>query len=120
MATYITSPTIIKPVGNKPKVIQEYVGLVNSKTSSVSIAHMKSLAGWIEPAQIPEFDEYTLVLRGELHVKTEDRKIIVKAGEAVIAHRGERIQYSTPHAEGAEYVAICLPAFSPNTVHREE
>ena len=120
MATYFTSPTIIKPVGNKPKVIQEYVGLVNSKTASVSIAHMKSSAGWIEPAQVPEFDEYTLVLRGELHVKTEDSTIIVKAGEAVIAHRGERIQYSTPHSEGAEYVAICLPAFSPYTVHREE
>ena len=119
MATHITAPTIIKPAGNKPKVIEEYIGHVNSKTSTISIARMKSSSGWTEPAQTPDFDEYTVVLHGTLHLKTKDQEITVKAGEAIIAHRGEWIQYSTPGSDGAEYIAVCLPAFSPNNAHRD-
>ena len=120
MATHITSPTIIKPAGNKPKVIEEYIGLVNSKTSPVSIARMKNPSGWTEPAQTPDFDEYTVVLHGALHVRTKDHEITVKAGEAIISHRVEWVQYSTPGPEGAEYIAVCLPAFFPDTVHRDD
>jgi mannose-6-phosphate isomerase-like protein (cupin superfamily) len=120
MPLHIKSPTVIKAAGNKPKQIEEYVGRVNSGTEGVSIARMKSPSGWIEPRQSPEFDEYTLVLKGMLRVDSEAGSFDVLAGEAVIANRGEWVQYSTPGPEGAEYVAICLPAFSLDKVHREE
>lgn len=120
MARLIEAPTQIAAAGNKPKVIEEYVGRVNSSTMDVSVARMVSPAGWIEPAQTPEFDEYTLVLRGMLRVVTEGQRLEVRAGQAVIVSAGERVQYESPEAEGAEYVAICLPAFSPDTVHRDE
>jgi ethanolamine utilization protein EutQ (cupin superfamily) len=120
MPTKINSPSIIKAAGNKPKIIEEFIGRVNSKTNDVSIARMKSPGGWIEPGQTPEFDEYTLVLKGELHVKTRYEKIIIKQGEAVISKKGEWIQYSTPKEEGAEYIAVCLPAFSIETVNRDD
>ncbi|MEM8605989.1 MAG: cupin domain-containing protein [Myxococcota bacterium] len=120
MARLIEAPTQIAAAGNKPKVIEEYVGRVNSSTVDVSVARMVSPAGWIEPAQTPEFDEYTLVLRGMLRVVTEGQRLEVRAGQAVIVSAGERVQYESPEDEGAEYVAICLPAFSPDTVHRDE
>jgi mannose-6-phosphate isomerase-like protein (cupin superfamily) len=119
LPTLIPSPTKIKPDGNKPKLIEEYIGRVNSETDAVSIAHMHSPGGWEEPGQTPEFDEFTLVLRGKLHVEYESGSLDVEAGQAVIAHRGEWVRYSTPHAEGAEYVAVCLPAFAQDTVHRD-
>ena len=119
MPTLIQQPSIVQAAGNKPKIIEEYIGRVNSKTEGVSMARMKSPSGWVEPGQTPEFDEYTLVLRGTLRVTTASGSIDVHEGEAVIAHRGEWVQYSTPAAEGAEYVAVCLPAFSPGTVHRD-
>jgi mannose-6-phosphate isomerase-like protein (cupin superfamily) len=120
MATLIERPTVIEAAGNKPKVIQEFIGRVNSRTDSVSVARMISPTGWIEPAQTPEFDEYTVVLRGTLRVQSAGgRAIDVRAGQAVIAHSGEWVRYSTPEEGGAEYVAVCLPAFSPGTVHRE-
>jgi ethanolamine utilization protein EutQ (cupin superfamily) len=117
MPTLIAEPTRINAPGTPPKQIEEYVGRVNSATPGVSIAHMRSPAGWSEPAQRPEFDEYTLVLRGRLRVEHDAGVLEVAPGQAVIAHRGEKVRYSTP--EGAEYVAVCLPAFSPETVHRE-
>jgi len=120
MPVKINSPSIIKAAGNKPKVIEEFIGRVNSKTDEVSIARMKSPPGWIEPGQRPGFDEYTIVLKGELHIKTENDEIILKEGEAVITKKGEWIQYSTPSPEGAEYIAVCLPAFSPDIVNRDE
>ena len=120
MPTKINKPTIIEAAGNKPKIIEEFFGRVNSKTEAVSIAKMTSPSGWVEPGQTPEFDEYTFVLKGALNVKSADKEIIVKAGEAVLAHKGEWVQYSTPGEEGAEYIAVCLPAFSPDTVHRDE
>ena len=120
MPTKINSPSIIKAAGNKPKIIEEYIGRVNSQTNDLSIARMKSPGGWIEPGQTPEFDEYTVVLKGELHIKTKTDEIILKEGESVITKKGEWIQYSTPEPEGAEYIAVCLPAFSPNTVNRDE
>ena len=120
MPIVIKTPTRIESAGNKPKVIEEYVGHVNTKNSDVSIAHMKSPAGWIEPGQRPEFDEYTLVIRGTLQVKSESGIQEVKAGEAVLVSKGEWVQYSTLHEPGAEYVSVCLPAFSPDTVHRDE
>ncbi|MDO8548695.1 MAG: cupin domain-containing protein [Ignavibacteria bacterium] len=120
MPLKIKSPSIIKAAGNKPKIIEEFIGRINSRTNEVSIARMKSPAGWIEPGQKPEFDEYTIVLKGELHIKTEKDEIILKEGEAVITKKGEWIQYSTPKPEGAEYIAVCLPAFSPETVNRDE
>jgi mannose-6-phosphate isomerase-like protein (cupin superfamily) len=119
MATHIQQPTIVQAAGNKPKIIEEYIGRVNSQTGDLSIARMKSPSGWVEPGQTPEFDEYTLVLRGTLRVTTRQGSTDVQAGQAVIAHKGEWVQYSTPGAEGAEYVAICLPAFSMDTVHRD-
>jgi len=120
MPIKINKPTIIEAAGNKPKIIEEYFGRVNSENDEVSIARMKSPAGWVEPGQRPEFDEYTVVLSGELNVKSEDKNmIIVKAGEAILTKKGEWIQYSTPKEE-TEYIAICLPAFSPGTVHRDE
>jgi ethanolamine utilization protein EutQ (cupin superfamily) len=119
MIRHITAPSIITSAGNKPKIIEEYVGRVNSGTSGVSLARMKSPAGWLEPAQKPEFDEFTLVLHGLLRVATDHGVFDVRAGEAVIVGKGERVQYSTPEPGGAEYVAVCLPAFTPETVHRE-
>ena len=119
MPQLIEKPTRIEAAGNKPKVIDEYIGRVNSKTETASIAHMRSPGGWIEPGQRPEFDEFTIVLKGMLRVEYESGFLEVRAGLAVIAHKGEWIRYSTPEAEGAEYIAICLPAFSPETVHRD-
>jgi mannose-6-phosphate isomerase-like protein (cupin superfamily) len=120
MPIKISSPSIITAAGNKPKKIEEFFGRVNSKTNSVSIARMTSPSGWVEPGQKPEFDEYTVVLKGTLKVKTEKETFEINAGEAIIAQKGEWIQYSTPGPEGAEYIAVCLPAFSPDTVHRDE
>ena len=120
MPKIIESPTVIKAAGNKPKQIEEYVGRVNSTTNEISIARMKSPSGWIEPGQMPEFDEYTLVLRGMLRVETRNGTFDIQAGQAVIVRRGEWVRYSTPGPEGAEYVAVCLPAFSPEAVHRDE
>jgi mannose-6-phosphate isomerase-like protein (cupin superfamily) len=119
MAKLIAAPTIIQAAGNKPKRIEEFVGRVNSQTADISIARMTSPGGWIEPGQTPEFDEYTLVLRGKLRITTKSDVLDVSAGQAVIAQRGEWVQYSTPEPEGAEYIAICLPAFSPGLVHRD-
>ena len=119
-ATLIPKPSIVRAAGNKPKIIEEYVGRVNSKTDDVSVARMKSPSGWIEPGQTPEFDEYTVVLRGMLRVTTRDGSVDVREGQAVIAHAGEWVQYSTPNGDGAEYIAVCLPAFSPAIVHRDE
>jgi len=120
MPTLIPQPTRIQAAGNKPKIIDEYIGHVNSKTSSASVAHMRSPAGWVEPGQTPEFDEFTIVLRGMLRVEHKSGSIDVHAGQAVIAHAGEWIRYSTPQEGGAEYIAVCLPAFSMETVHRDE
>ena len=119
MPTHIATPTVIEAAGNKPKRIEEYIGHVNSKTAEVSVARMKSPSGWVEPGQTPEFDEYTVVLKGSLRVTSKSGAIDVAAGQAVITHKGEWVQYSTPGPEGAEYVAICLPAFAPGTVHRD-
>lgn len=119
MPTLISNPTRIEASGRKPKVIEEYVGRVNSRTSGLSVAHMRSPQGWEEPGQTPEFDEYTLVLRGTLRVQHQAGLLDVVASQAVIAHRGEWVRYSTPLAGGAEYIAVCLPAFSPDTVHRD-
>lgn len=120
MPTYIQRPSIVQAAGNKPKIIEEFVGRVNSKTEGLSIARMKSPNGWVEPGQTPEFDEYTVVLRGTLRVTTREGEIDVHAGEAVIVHAGEWVRYSTPGGEGAEYIAVCQPAFSMDTVHRDE
>ena len=119
MPEHITQPTRIVAAGNKPKLIDEYVGRVNSRTGAVSVAHMRSPSGWIEPGQTPEFDEYTLVLKGMLRVEHAAGVIDVLAGQAVIARRGEWVRYGSPGPEGAEYVAVCLPAFSPETVRRD-
>ena len=120
MPKLIEAPTVITAAGNKPKRIEEYAGHVNSGHSSVSVARMVSPSGWVEPGQRPEFEEITLVLRGVLRVESETGTLDVRAGQAVVTAPGEWIRYSTPEAEGAEYVAICLPAFSPDTVHRDE
>jgi mannose-6-phosphate isomerase-like protein (cupin superfamily) len=119
MPIHIKQPTIIKAAGNKPKIIEEFVGRVNSGTTALSIARMKSPAGWVEPGQTPEFDEFTVVFKGMLRVVTRTGSHDVKAGEAIITNKGEWVQYSTPGPEGAEYVAVCLPAFSPESVRRE-
>ena len=119
MPTLISQPTRITAAGNKPKLIDEYIGRVNSKTSTVSVAHMRSPQGWAEPGQTPEFDEFTVVLKGMLRVEHKGGKIDVPTGQAVITHKGEWIRYSTPEEGGAEYIAVCLPAFSPDTVHRD-
>lgn len=115
----IDRPSIIAAAGNKPKIIEEFIGRVNSSTSDVSVARMKSPTGWVEPGQTPEFDEYTVVLRGTLRVATRSGTTDVNAGQAIIVSKGEWVQYSTPFGDGAEYVAICLPAFSMDTVHRD-
>lgn len=120
MPRLITGPTIIQAAGNKPKRIEEYAGRVNSGHDAVSIARMVSPAGWIEPGQRPEFEEITLVLRGLLRVEHAEGSLDVRAGQAVVTAPGEWVRYSSPEAEGAEYVAVCRPAFSPETVHRDE
>ncbi|MDF1592208.1 MAG: hypothetical protein P1P89_11880 [Desulfobacterales bacterium] len=120
MVLKIRKPTVIKAAGNKPKIIEEYIGRVNSRTTNVSIARMVSPAGWEEPGQKPEFDEYTVVLKGMLRVKTKIQALDLHAGEAAIVEANEWVQYSTPDADGAEYIAVCLPAFSPDSVHRDE
>jgi mannose-6-phosphate isomerase-like protein (cupin superfamily) len=119
MPTLIADPTRIEASGSKPKLIEEYVGRVNSHTAGLSVAHMRSPEGWEEPGQTPEFEEYTLVLHGTLRVQHKDGGLDVTEGQAVITHSGEWVRYSTPFAGGAEYVAVCLPAFSPDTVHRD-
>ena len=120
MPTLVAEPTRITAAGNKPKQIDEYIGRVNSQTAGVSVTHMRSPQGWEEPGQTPEFDEFTVVLKGALRVRHKNGQMDVTAGQAVIAHRGEWIQYSTPGEGGAEYIAVCLPAFSMETVHRDE
>jgi quercetin dioxygenase-like cupin family protein len=119
MPTLIISPKIIEAAGNKPKIIREFIGRVNSSNENISIAKMTSPEGWEEPGQTPEFDEYTLVLKGMLRVQTKENVFDVNAGQAIITYAGEWIRYSTPNSEGAEYIAVCLPAFSPETVHRD-
>lgn len=120
MVTLIAQPTRVRAAGNKPKLIDEYIGRVNSQTSAVSVAHMRSPEGWQEPGQTPEFDEFTVVLKGTLRVEHRGGQVDVTAGQAVIAHAGEWVRYSTPFEDGAEYIAVCLPAFSVETVHRDE
>ena len=118
--TRILKPTVISAAGQPPKSIEEFVGRVNSGTTAVSIARMKSQSGWSEPGQTPAFDEYTVVLRGSLRVKLKDAEFDVGAGQAIIVKAGEWVQYSSPAPEGAEYIAVCIPAFSPAGVHRDE
>jgi mannose-6-phosphate isomerase-like protein (cupin superfamily) len=125
MPTLIPQPTRIQSAGNKPKLIDEYIGRINTKTSTASVAHMRSPQGWLEPGQTPEFDEFTIVLKGMLRVEHRSLhgttgSLDVAAGQAVVAYAGEWVRYSTPHADGAEYIALCLPAFSMETVHRDE
>ena len=119
MPTLIAGPTRVEAAGTKPKLIDEYVGRVNTGTENLSVAHMRSPGGWVEPGQTPEFDEYTIVLKGAVQVEHAGGVLTVAAGQAVLTHAGEWIRYSTPGADGAEYVAICLPAFSPGTVRRD-
>ena len=120
MPTLVAQPTRISAAGTKPKLIDEYIGRVNTKTTGVSVAHMRSPQGWEEPGQTPEFDEFTLVLKGMVRVRHQGGQLDVMSGQAVIAHGGEWIQYSTPADGGAEYIAVCLPAFSIETVHRDQ
>ena len=119
MPQLITSPTRITAVGNKPKLIEEFIGRVNSGETRLSLAHMRSPGGWVEPGQTPEFDEFTVVLAGTLRVTHRGGTLEAQAGQTVITRAGEWVQYSTPDAEGADYIAVCLPAFSPQTVHRD-
>ena len=119
MALLIRKPARVQAAGNKPKLIEEFVGRVNTHTPDVSIARMRSPGGWAEPGQRPDFDEYTIVLEGCVHVKLEDRELEATAGQAVLIEKGEWVQYSTPHPEGAVYISVCLPAFSLETVHRD-
>ena len=119
MPTLIAKPTRVEAAGNKPKLIDEYVGRVNSADAAVSVAHMRSPSGWAEPGQRPEFDEFTIVLRGALVVESEDGRLTVEAGQGVHTRPGEWVRYSTPGADGAEYIAVCLPAFTPGSVHRD-
>ncbi len=119
MPELISQPARIEAAGNKPKRIDEYVGRVNSRTETLSIAHMRSPEGWVEPGQTPAFDEYTVVLRGLLRVEHREGALDVRAGQAVIVRAGEWVRYSTPDAEGAEYIAVCSPAFSLETAHRD-
>jgi mannose-6-phosphate isomerase-like protein (cupin superfamily) len=119
MPRLVRKPTVIAAAGTKPKVIREFVGRVNTGTAAVSVAHMESPEGWEEPGQRPEFDEYTVVLRGTLRVRHRRGHLDVRAGQAVMARAGEWVRYSSPRRGGAEYVAVCLPAFSPRTVHRD-
>lgn len=120
MAQLIDRPTEIKACGNKEKIIKEFVGRINSGTDQLSIARMASPQGWVEPGQIPEFDEYTIVLEGALHVNTQKGAFDVHKGQAIICSKGEWVQYSSPYEGGAQYIAICVPAFSQDTVHRDQ
>ena len=120
MPTLIKKPTRIEAAGNKPKIIEEFIGRVNSATSHLSIAKMTSPSGWREQGQTPEFDEFTVVLSGQLQVETRDAVHQVSARQAIIVNAGEWVRYSTPFASGAEYISVCLPAFSPETVHRDD
>jgi len=119
MPLLISKPTRVTAAGNKPKLIDEHIGRVNSGTESVSVAHMRSPGGWQEPGQTPDFDEFTVVLSGLVRVEHRQGALDVRAGQAVVARRGEWVRYSTPETEGAEYIAVCLPAFSMETVHRD-
>jgi mannose-6-phosphate isomerase-like protein (cupin superfamily) len=119
MPRLIPSPSVIQAAGNKPKIIQEFIGRVNSGTTDLSVARMQSPGGWVEPGQTPEFDEYTIVLKGMLRVASRGGHLDVRAGQAVVVAKGEWVQYSSPEPEGAEYIAICHPAFSPDSVHRD-
>lgn len=119
MPTLIPAPTRVTAAGNKPKLIDEYVGRVNTKQGELSVAHMRSPGGWLEPGQTPEFREITVVIKGLLRVEHKGGHLDVRAGQAVVTEPGEWVRYSTPESEGAEYIAICLPAFSPDTVHRD-
>lgn len=119
MPTLIPKPSRVTAAGNKPKLIDEYLGRVNSGHGGISIAHMRSPGGWVEPGQTPEFEEYTVVLKGVLRVEHKGGSMDVAAGQAVVAHAGEWVRYSTPGDEGAEYIAVCVPAFSMDTVHRD-
>jgi mannose-6-phosphate isomerase-like protein (cupin superfamily) len=119
MPTLIAQPTRVEAAGNKPKLIDEYVGRVNTGNNAVSIAHMRSPGGWVEPGQAPEFDEYTVVLAGLLRVEHREGVIDVAAGQAVVVDRGEWVRYSTPNSEGAEYIAVCVPSFSLPAAHRD-
>ncbi len=120
MPEFIPSPSVIKAAGNKPKVIEEFIGRVNNRSENISLARMKSPEGWREPGQRPEFDEYTFVLKGTLSVKTKSGIQKIAAGQAVIIYKGEWVCYSTPEPGGAEYISVCIPAFSPDTVHRDD
>jgi mannose-6-phosphate isomerase-like protein (cupin superfamily) len=119
MITLIEAPTIVQAAGNKPKRIEEFVGRVNTDHAAISVARMVSPPGWIEPGQTPEFDEFTVVLRGTLRVESREGTFAVHAAQAVHVPAGDWVRYSTPDADGAEYIAVCLPAFSPQTVHRD-
>lgn len=119
MATYIAKPTVIPAAGEPPKIIEEFFGRVNSQTAAISVAKMTSPSGWSEPGQTPEFDEYTVVLSGELQVETRTATHKMTAGQAILVHAGEWVRYSTPSPQGAQYFAVCVPAFSPPTVHRD-
>jgi mannose-6-phosphate isomerase-like protein (cupin superfamily) len=120
MAQLIKSPSIIKAAGTMEKTIREFFGHVNSKTSEVSIAHMKSPEGWSEPGQTPKFNEYTVVLKGKLRINTKDEEFEVSEGQGIMTEKDEWVRYSTPFEGGAEYIAVCLPAFSPELVHRDD
>ncbi|MFO0550107.1 MAG: AraC family ligand binding domain-containing protein [Polyangiaceae bacterium] len=119
MPRLVPTPSRITAAGNKPKLIDEHVGRVNTGDNAVSVAHMRSPSGWVEPGQRPEFREITVVIRGALQVEHEGGKLLVEAGQSIITEPGEWVRYSTPGADGAEYIAVCLPAFSPDTVHRD-
>ncbi len=120
MPKFIPLPSIIKAAGNKPKIIEEFIGRVNSGTENFSLAQMKSPEGWMEPGQTPDFDECTFVLKGALTVRTKSGTQTISAGQAIIVFRNEWVQYSTPDPGGADYISVCIPAFSPDTVHRDK
>jgi mannose-6-phosphate isomerase-like protein (cupin superfamily) len=120
MIQFIKSPSIIKAAGNKEKIIKEFFGHVNSKTAEVSIAHMKSPAGWEEPGQCPKFNEYTVVLKGKLKITTKEDEFLITEGQGIMTAKDEWVKYSTPFEDGAEYISVCLPAFSPEMVHRDD
>jgi acyl-CoA synthetase (AMP-forming)/AMP-acid ligase II len=120
MVQFIESPSVIKAAGNKEKIIREFFGHVNSKTSEISIAQMISPRGWVEPGQSPKFNEYTVVLKGKLKITTRKEEFIISEGQGIMTSKDEWVQYSTPFEGGAEYIAVCLPAFSPDLVHRDE
>ena len=120
MPTFVKSPSVIKAAGNKPKIIEEFIGRVNSRDNNVSVARMRSPAGWLEPGQTPEFTEYTIVLEGTVRVKSKKGLVDIKSGQAIVIQKGEWVQYSTPESDGAEYISVCIPAFSPSIVHRDE